>query len=83
VDEARRFVRALRATSAAPVFYAELPRTQHAFDVLVSVRPAHAISGIVRFLEGVRSGRVSARPDIGPQETLGTGVRPDVPSHPG
>jgi acetyl esterase/lipase len=83
VDEARRFVKALSARSTAPVAYAELPRTQHAFDVLVSVRPAHAISGIVRFLEGVRSGRVSAPSDAGTGEDLGEGVRPDVPSHPG
>jgi acetyl esterase/lipase len=83
VEEARRFVAALRATSQAPVAYAELPRTQHAFDVLPSVRPAHAVSGIVRFLEGVRNGMVSARPEVDTGENLGTGVRPDVPSHPG
>ena len=83
VDEARHFVRTLRDTSAAPVAYAELPRAQHAFDVLVSVRPAHAISGIVRFLEGVRGGRVSQESDIDTGETLGTEARPDVPSHPG
>jgi len=33
VAEARRFVEALRAVSDAPVLYAELPYTQHAFDV--------------------------------------------------
>jgi acetyl esterase/lipase len=83
VDEARRFVAALRATSAAPVAYAELPRTQHAFDVLVSVRPAHAIGGIIRFLEWVRKAGVSRESDIGAGEDLVSGVRPDVPSHPG
>jgi acetyl esterase/lipase len=54
VSEARHFVEALRHVSKATVAYAELPRTQHAFDVLASVRPAYAISGVVRFLEGVR-----------------------------
>jgi acetyl esterase/lipase len=54
VAEARRFVEALRGVSEAPVLYAELPYTQHAFDVLPSVRSAHAVAAVVRFLEGVR-----------------------------
>ncbi len=54
VDEARRFVAALRAASPEPVVYAELPLTQHAFDVLPSVRCAHAVAAVVRFAEGVR-----------------------------
>jgi acetyl esterase/lipase len=35
---ARRFVRALRAASSAPVAYAELPGGQHTFDLFHSVR---------------------------------------------
>ncbi|HVC69057.1 MAG TPA: alpha/beta hydrolase [Acidimicrobiales bacterium] len=54
VAEARRFVDSLRSVSAGPVVYAELPYTQHAFDVLPSVRSAHAVAAVVRFLEGVR-----------------------------
>jgi acetyl esterase/lipase len=54
VAEARRFVAALRAVSSQPVLYAELPYTQHAFDVLPSLRSAHAVAAAVRFLEGVR-----------------------------
>ncbi len=54
VAEARGFVAALRAVSKSPVLYAELPYTQHAFDVLPSVRSAHAVAAVVRFLEGVR-----------------------------
>jgi len=54
VAEARRFVEALRAVSPSPVLYAELPYTQHAFDVLPSVRSAHAVAAVVRFLEGIR-----------------------------
>jgi acetyl esterase/lipase len=51
---ARQFVGALRAVSLSPVLYAELPCTQHAFDVLPSVRSAHAVAAVVRFLERVR-----------------------------
>ena len=67
VAEARRFVEALRAVSDAPVIYAELPFTQHAFDVLPSVRSAHAIAAVVRFVEGVRhQSRSRPRPVGGP-----------------
>jgi acetyl esterase/lipase len=72
VAEARAFVSALRAVSQAPVLYAELPYTQHAFDVLPSVRNAHATAAVVRFLEGIRS-----RPDTVPGElttTQGPGI---------
>ena len=63
VSSVRRFVESLRAVSKSPVVYAELPLTQHAFDVLPSLRAAHAVAAIVRFLEGVRQqtlGRVRA-----------------------
>ena len=88
VVEARRFVRALRDVSESVVAYAELPRTQHAFDVLPSVRPANAVAGMVRFVEGVRRGQVVRGPGTGPGIGSGLldlpkGVRPDVPSHPG
>jgi acetyl esterase/lipase len=55
VAETRAFVSALRAVSKAPVLYAELPYTQHAFDVLPSVRSAHAVAAVVRFLERARA----------------------------
>ena len=89
VTEARRFVKALRDASQSVVAYAELPRTQHAFDVLPSVRPANAVAGIVRFVEGVRKGQVVrgrgiGGPGIGSELLdLPKSVRPDVPSHPG
>jgi len=57
VSEARRFVAALRSVSAAPVVYAELPGTQHAFDVLPSPRGAHTVAAVVRFLAAVLVGR--------------------------
>jgi acetyl esterase/lipase len=78
VAEARRFVEALRAVSEAPVLYAELPFTQHAFDVLPSVRSAHAVAAVVRFLEGTRYRsrvrRSEAPPDTG---AAPVGVSPD------
>jgi acetyl esterase/lipase len=83
VEEARRFVSALREVSPSPVAYAELPRAQHAFDVLASPRPAHAIAGIVRFLEDIRRKRVSRDLDADTGQDLGKTARPDVPSHPG
>jgi acetyl esterase/lipase len=60
VAEARRFAHELRQVSRSPVRYAELPYTQHAFDVLPSVRSAHAVAAVVRFLEGVRHQLVPA-----------------------
>jgi len=65
VGEARAFVTALRSVSKAPVLYAELPYTQHAFDVLPSVRSAHAVAAVVRFLEGVRHRRSVEQPHRG------------------
>jgi len=52
---ARRFVERLRDVSSAPVAYLELPCTQHAFDILVTIRSRHTTLGAVRFLEGIRS----------------------------
>ena len=54
VADARQFAHELRSVSASPVLYAELPYAQHAFDVLPSVRSAHMVAAVVRFLEGVR-----------------------------
>jgi acetyl esterase/lipase len=49
--EAEQFVTALRATSTAPVAYAEIPGANHAFDVLDSLRTHYVISAVQRFLE--------------------------------
>jgi acetyl esterase/lipase len=53
--EAEQFVAALRATSGAPVLYAEIPGANHAFDVLDSLRTHYVISGIQRFLENIEA----------------------------
>ena len=51
---ARHFVAQLRLHSQSPVAAVELPRAQHAFDVLASLRCRHTTMGAVRFLEGMR-----------------------------
>jgi acetyl esterase/lipase len=60
VADAREFAHELRKVSRAPVLYAELPFTQHAFDVLPSVRSAHMVAAVVRFLEGARLQAIAA-----------------------
>jgi acetyl esterase/lipase len=50
VQEARLFVERLRAVSPNPVVYLELPGTQHAFDVFPSIRSAHIVKAIDRYL---------------------------------
>ncbi|HWC33976.1 MAG TPA: alpha/beta hydrolase [Mycobacteriales bacterium] len=56
VAEARELVRQLREVNKEPVVYAELPGTQHGFDVFHSVRGAHVIRGVERFLRWVHAG---------------------------
>lgn len=53
VAEARAFAERLRAVSDSPVVYAELPGAQHAFDVFGSVRSAHVVRAVERFLAAV------------------------------
>jgi acetyl esterase/lipase len=72
VAVARHFVARLRGISAAPVAYAELPRAQHAFDVLASIRCRHTTMGVVRFLEAMRA-RVEHRPPATPLPTPNPG----------
>lgn len=55
VEEARAFVAKLRAVSAQPVLYLELPGTQHAFEVFHSVRSGHVVRAVARFLEALRA----------------------------
>jgi acetyl esterase/lipase len=50
-------VAALRAVSRAPVAYAELPLTQHAFDVLASLRCQATTAGVASFLDAARVAR--------------------------
>jgi acetyl esterase/lipase len=50
VEQARLFVARLREISRRPVVYAELPGAQHAFDVFPSIRSAHVVRAIDRYL---------------------------------
>ena len=54
-EQARSFVSMLRAVSNSPVVYAELPHTQHAFEVFGSVRAMHGARAIGRFLDYARA----------------------------
>lgn len=51
VADARAFVRELRAVSKSPVAYAEVSGAQHAFDIFPSIRSAHVVRGVERFLD--------------------------------
>jgi acetyl esterase/lipase len=55
IEQARSFARTLRAASTSPVVFADLPRAQHAFDVMSSVRTRHTIRAVDRFLAVVRT----------------------------
>jgi acetyl esterase/lipase len=48
--QARMFVAKLREVSKRTVVYAELPGAQHAFDVFPSIRSAHIVRAIDRYL---------------------------------
>ncbi len=50
VGQARAFVERLRAVSKNSVVYAELPGAQHAFDTFPSIRSAHVVRAIERYL---------------------------------
>jgi len=57
VKQARTFVEKLREMSRASVTYAELPGTQHAFEVFSSIRSQHAIKAVARWLDWHHAGR--------------------------
>jgi dipeptidyl aminopeptidase/acylaminoacyl peptidase len=64
VAEARAFVKLLRASSSAPVVYAELPGAQHAFEIFRSVRTLHVVRAAERWLAwayGTRAGAPEQR----------------------
>ncbi len=67
LEVARHFVAELRLHSPSPVAAVEVPRAQHAFDVLASIRCRHTTMGAVRFLEAmrVRADRLASAPEEG------------------
>jgi acetyl esterase/lipase len=85
VQEARRFVERLRAVSAAPVAYAELPLAQHAFDVLASLRCRATTSAVGDFLEAARAAHTSgSTPGLLPaMDVTSTRNSSDIESPPG
>ena len=64
VEQARRFVAALRAVSRKPVLYAEIPGASHAFEVFHSVRTENVVNGVDRFLAWLHSAHRARRPDV-------------------
>jgi acetyl esterase/lipase len=66
VEAAREFTARLRAVASRPVVYAELPRAQHAFDVLPSIRAHHTVHAVERFLAVARSEAGALAPGRGP-----------------
>jgi acetyl esterase/lipase len=56
VEQARRFVLALRTVVPDTVVYVELPGAPHAFDVVRSVRTTAALDGVERFVSWVLDG---------------------------
>lgn len=62
VNVARDFVATFRKVAFAPIYYVELPLTQHAFDVTASPRTSATTRAAVAFAESV----ATARPAISP-----------------
>jgi acetyl esterase/lipase len=75
VEQGRNFARALGETSGQPVVFAELPRAQHAFDALPSVRAHHTVRAVERFLSIVRSQRDPAAGTRSPARAVGADPR--------
>ena len=60
VEEARRFVAALRAVSRNPVAYAEIPGAQHAFELFPTLRSMLVVHGVERFVAYLYSQQLAA-----------------------
>jgi len=61
VEEARHFAKALSQIAKSPVAYAEIPGAQHAFEIFHSLRTAHVVAAVDRFLSWVWSDYLRAR----------------------
>jgi acetyl esterase/lipase len=69
VAEARSFFAALQSTSRDVAAYAELPGAQHAFEIFPSVRTAHTLDGVTRFLAHVYSRHCRRGADVVPRHS--------------
>lgn len=56
VEYARLFSQELSAVSSNPVFYAEIPGAQHAFEIFASPRTVRVVAGVERFLDAAYQG---------------------------
>ncbi|MFB7450945.1 alpha/beta hydrolase [Streptomyces sp. NPDC056194] len=56
-EDARHFANELGRHSAQPVAYAELPGTQHNFDMFQSLRTHYVVEAVERFASWTRSGK--------------------------
>jgi acetyl esterase/lipase len=64
VNVARGFVTKFRAVAFAPIYYVELPFTQHSFDLTASPRTSATTRAAVAFAESVNAARPSLSADL-------------------
>ncbi|HEY5112465.1 MAG TPA: DUF3293 domain-containing protein [Acidimicrobiales bacterium] len=64
VNVARAFVTKFRQSAFAPIYYVELPFTQHAFDVTASPRTSATTRAAVAFAESVALQRSALTPEL-------------------
>ncbi len=69
VNVARDFVEKFRRVALAPIYYVELPLTQHAFDHTASPRTSSTLRAAVAFAESVAAPASSARRGAGRRAT--------------
>jgi acetyl esterase/lipase len=74
VEQARHFCAAFRATAQAPLVYFEVAGAQHAFEIFPSLRTAHVVHGVERFV-GYLYSRHCAAPAVEAQPTMGAGAQ--------
>ena len=64
VHVARDFVEKFRRVAFAPIYYVELPFTQHSFDITASPRTSATTRAAVAFAESVAAPRVPLSPEL-------------------
>jgi acetyl esterase/lipase len=79
VEEARLFTERLRAVSREPVCYAEIPGAQHAFETFHSLRTAHVVLGVERFLAWLWSREAKRREPV-PMPRASESATTSIPS---
>ena len=66
--DAQVFAEKLRAVSAEPVVYVEMPGAEHAWEIFHSMRTEHTINGVHRFLEWALAKHRAKQADDAPAE---------------